>query len=72
MDGIKALLHVKRWDVYNSEKDALVKGGYSVEVYEKYGKKVIWEVVDDHVVGEGVEHEELGLVDTTEFRQYRH
>ena len=39
----------------------MVKGGSSVEVYDKYGKKVIWEVVDDHVVKEGVEHEELGL-----------
>ena len=39
----------------------MVKGGYSVEVADKDGKKVIWEVVDDHVVGEGVEHEELDL-----------
>ena len=57
----KALLHAKNWDVYNSEKDALVKGWYLVEVYEKYGKKVIWEVVDDHVVEEEFENEELGL-----------
>ena len=27
----------------------------------RFMKKVIWEVVDDHVVEEGVEHEELGL-----------
>ena len=39
----------------------LVKGGYSVEVSEKDEKKVIWEVVDNHVVEEGVRHEELGL-----------
>ena len=39
----------------------MVKGGYSVEVYYKDGKRVIWKVVDDHVVEEGVEHEELGL-----------
>ena len=39
----------------------LIKGRYSVEVSEKYGKKVILEVVDDHVVEEGVEHEDLGL-----------
>ena len=39
----------------------MVKGGYSVEVYDKDGNKVIWEVVDNHVVEEGVEHEELCL-----------
>ena len=32
-----------------------------MEVAKKYGKKVIWEVVDDHMVEEGVEHEELCL-----------
>ena len=39
----------------------MVNGGYLFEVAEKDGKKVIWEVVDDHTVEEGVEHEELGL-----------
>ena len=38
----------------------MLKGGYSVEVYYKDGKRVIWKVVDDHVVEEGVEHEEIG------------
>ena len=61
VDGTKALLHAKKWDVYNSEKELLVKGGYLVEVADKDGKKVIWEVVDDHVVEQGVEHEEIGL-----------
>ena len=42
MDGTKALIHAKKWDVYNSEKEALVKGGHSVEFSEKYGNKVIW------------------------------
>ena len=40
----------------------LVKGGYSVEVSDKYRKKVIWEVVDDHLVEGGVEHEEICLL----------
>ena len=31
-----------------------------VEVADKDGKKLIWEVFDDHVVEEEVEHEELG------------
>ena len=39
----------------------MVKGGYLVEVYDKDGKKVIWDVVNNHVVEEGVEHEDLGL-----------
>ena len=39
----------------------LIKYGYLVEVTDKYRKRLIWEVVDDHVVEEGVEHEELGI-----------
>ena len=39
----------------------MVKGGYSVDVYDKDGNKVIWEAFNDHVVKEGIEHEELGL-----------
>ena len=61
MDGTKALIHAKKWDVYNSEKEALVKGGSSVKFDEKDGRKVIWDFVDDHVFEEGVEHEELGI-----------
>ena len=61
VDGKKAPLHARMCYVYNLEKKALVKGGYSVEVAEKDGKRIIWEVVYDHVVEEGVEDEELGL-----------
>ena len=61
VDGTKALLHAKKWYVYILLTDASVNGGYLVEVSDKYGKKLIWEVVDDHVVEEGVEHEELVL-----------
>ena len=39
----------------------MLRGGYLVEVNEKYGKKIIWEVLNNHMVEEGVEHEELGL-----------
>ena len=42
-------------------KKALVKGGYFVEVSYKERNKVILEFVNEHVVEEGVEHEELGL-----------
>ena len=61
VDEKKALIHARRWDVYNSEKEALVKGGYSVEVYDKDRRKVVSGVVDDNVVEEGVEHEHLGI-----------
>ena len=33
VDGTKSLLHANNWDVYNSEKEALVKGGYLFEVF---------------------------------------
>ena len=39
----------------------MVKGGYSVEISDKERNKVILEVVDDHVVEDGVEHKDLGL-----------
>ena len=39
----------------------MVKGGYSDYVAEVNGKKVTWEVANDHVVHEGVEDEDLGL-----------
>ena len=61
VDGTNTLLHAKKWYVYNSEKEVLVNGGYLIEVSDKDEKKVRWEAVNDHVVKEGVEHEELGL-----------
>ena len=48
-DG-KTILNDKMWDVYTHKKRLLIKGGYSMEVPTQDGKKVIWEVVDDHVV----------------------
>ena len=33
LDEIKALLHTKTWNVYNYQKQALIKGGCFVEVY---------------------------------------
>ena len=61
VDNAKALLHTKRWDIYVNDKGKLVKGGYSVEVFSHDKKRVIWEVVDDHVVEEPSDHEEIGL-----------
>ena len=57
----KSLLHAKRWDLYLNEKEKLVKGKYSVEVMGHDKKKVIWEVVGDHVVEETSDHEYIGL-----------
>ena len=39
----------------------MVNDGYFDEGNDKERKKVIWESVNDHVVEEGVKHEELGL-----------
>ena len=50
VDDRKALLHAKRWDLYVNEKEQLVKGKYLVEVVGHDKKKVLWEVVYDHVV----------------------
>ena len=36
-------------------------GGYSVEFFSSYEKKVLWEVVDDHVVEEATAHDEIEL-----------
>ena len=38
----KWILHANRWDVYNHEKEALIKGGYYVEVFGSDRKKVLW------------------------------
>ena len=61
VDDAKALLHAKRWDIYVNGKGNLVKGGYSAEVVGRDKKKVLWKVVDDHVVEEPADHEETGL-----------
>ena len=55
------MLHAKRWYLYVNEKENIVKGGYSVEVVGHDKKKVIWEVVEDHVVQDPSDHEEIGL-----------
>ena len=57
----KALLHAKRWYLYLNEKEKLVKGKYSVEVVGHDKKKVLWEVVGDHVVEEPCDHEDIVL-----------
>ena len=50
LNDTKVLIHARRWDVYADEKGNLVKGGYLVEVVGNENNKVIWEVVDNHVV----------------------
>ena len=57
----KALLHAKRWDLYLNEKGKLVNGKYLVEVVGDDNKKVLWEVVGDHVVEEPCDHVDIGL-----------
>ena len=50
MDDKKALLHDKRWYVSVNSKENIIKGGYLVVVFGSDGKKVIWQVVDYHVI----------------------
>ena len=44
-----------------NEKENIIKVGYLVEVSVQDGRKVIWEVVDYHVVEETTDHGEIGL-----------
>ena len=50
VDDNNALLCAKRLDVYANYKENIIQGGHLVEVVSYDGKKVLWEVVDDHVV----------------------
>ena len=61
VDDAKALLHAKRWDVCVNEKEKLVRGGYSLEVFGHDGEKVLCESVDDNFVEDPTDHEEMGL-----------
>ena len=61
MDDKNALLHAKRWDVYVNEKEELIQGGYLLEVVGSEKNKVLWEVVDNHVVEYPTDHDEIGL-----------
>ena len=61
VDDAKVLLHAKMWDLYVNEKENMVKGGYLVEVVYHDNKKVLWEVVHDHMLEEPSDHEEIGL-----------
>ena len=56
MENAKELLHAKRWDVYVNERENLVKGGYLVEVVGHDKKRVLWEVVNYHVVEDPSDH----------------
>ena len=61
VDYEKETIHAERWYVYMNNKTELIKGGYSAEVSGFDWKKVIWEVVEDHVVEEEKKNDEIGL-----------
>ena len=61
VDDQKALLHATRWDVYVNEKENINKGEYLVEVFCNDGRKVHWEVADDHVAEEATRYNDIGL-----------
>ena len=42
VDDNKAVLQAKRWDVYVKQKESLIKGEYSGEVFGSDWEKVIW------------------------------
>ena len=57
VDDEKEFLHDTRWDIYVNEKEKIFKGGYSLEFVGHDKKKVLWEVVDDHVIEEPTDNE---------------
>ena len=61
VDEKKALLNANRWYFYMNEMGNLIKGGYLVKVVVSDKKKVIWEVVDNHVVEGGIDHDKMVL-----------
>ena len=61
LNNKEKLVKGKRWDLYLNNKEKLVKGKYSVEVVGHDKKKVLWEVVGDHVVEDPSDHEDIGL-----------
>ena len=52
MGDKKALIHTKRWYVYVNKEGNLIKGGYSLEFVGSEGKKVFWNLVENHFVEE--------------------
>ena len=61
MDDEKAFLHSNRWYVYMNKKWNIMKVGYSMEVFSSNGRKVLWEVVYNHIL-EGVnDHYEIEI-----------
>ena len=67
VDDEKEIIYAKKRDVYMTEKLSLPKDGYSVEVPGYYGKKVVWEVVDNPVVEDlkengGIELQGFGFI----------
>ena len=61
VDDKKAFIHAKMCDIYVNKNEKIIKGGYLVEVVSSYRKKVIWGVVDDHVVEEEKYRAKIGI-----------
>ena len=61
VDDQKVIVHDKRWDVQMKKKEALIKGGCSVEVSVSNGKKFLWIVVDYCGLDEVRDSDEIGL-----------
>ena len=61
VDDAKELLNFNRWYVYVHDKKILFRVGIWMEVVCSKGKKVVWEMVDNHVVEEETENDDIGL-----------
>ena len=57
----KYLLHANRLEIYTKENNLMIKGGYYMEVLGSDGKKLVWKVIDGHVVNDPNNNGEIGL-----------
>ena len=73
VDDQKATKHAKKRDSYMNQKLSLIKGEYYAEVIGYDGKRVLWEVVDHHIIEDPKEKDDIGLwgLDMNLFGKYK-
>ena len=59
IDDDKYLIHAKIWDIYIRQKISLFQSVYYLEVAGYDGKKVLWEVIYDHIFEEKNQNVEI-------------
>ena len=60
MDDEKHIIHAISSDIYMNEKQLLIKVEYFTELSGSGEKKVIWVVLENHVVENPNENDEIG------------